>query len=100
MLIRFDGSDKLWNTDFFLEVNVEVNRLVIFDTYCDEHSIVYESHQAAIAASSCLLGAVGGVTIFPKGKLDESNSWKDADVYRGGEKINPKDEDDKNDKPF
>lgn len=100
MLIRFKGSDKLWNTDFFLDVNVDGNSLIICDSYLDEHKITYENYGFAVSALNNLLTAVGGAVIEPTGKLDESDSWKNSDVYRDGKKVNPKKEDDKDDNPF
>ena len=100
MLLEFEGTNKLWNTDFIVDITVNESSLVIFDSFAQDIEIKYKTHEDALRAKDCIRSATGGKTIYPEGKLMTFGLWENTDVYKNGikiEKTKPKDE---NDHPF
>lgn len=100
MLLEFEGTNKLWNTDFIVDITVNESSLVIFDSFAQDVEVKYKTHEDALRAFNNIRGAVCSEVIFPKGELITFGLWEDSDMYKDGIKViktKPKDE---NDHPF
>ncbi len=100
MLLEFEGTNKLWNTDFIVDIMVEESSLVIFDSFAQDVEIKYKTHEDALRAFNSIRNATGGKIIYPEGKLITFGLWENTDAYKNGVKVEKPKPKDENDHPF
>lgn len=101
MFIKFEGISRAFNTQCILDVDVEGRNLSMFCIGAVECVLECESNEHALRVFDAI---VRGESHFLYGKFVDITSYflddEDIEVYRDGKKVQKKNRNEDEDKPF